>query len=419
MYIKELSNQEFDKYSLQHELSSYHQTTNYALLMAEHGYDYDLVGLVDEEENIHAASLILLKKITFNSYYGYAPKGFLLNYFDYDLLKEFTEKITEYYNKKNVVFIKINPEIAIGLVDNTTFETKYNQNGLVKEELEHLNYVKLKNNIYFESLLPRFNGIVNLKKYDTKLISKVTRNKINKAKERCLSARLGNRNDIKTLFTFVKDKKNRDELYYLDYYNIFNKSNDMDLFIIELKTRDYLINMQDKYQMELNINNNLQELVARDPNLTNVNKKMNSDQKLLSYKNDIAEASKYLSKTSTIPLAGALVVRHKNRVNIVISGFDRKYKKYNANYFLHDYILNYYKDNYLYADLNGLTGDFTLDNPYNGLNKFKLGFKPNIYEFIGEFDLIIKQNKYATLLNNGILSKEFNKPTNLKNSSKD
>ena len=63
MKLKKLSIFEFDNYALQHPLGSYHQTSNYALFASEQGFDYDMLGLVDDENNIHAAALILTKKI--------------------------------------------------------------------------------------------------------------------------------------------------------------------------------------------------------------------------------------------------------------------------------------------------------------------------------------------------------------------
>ena len=92
-----------------------------------------------------------------------------------------------------------------------------------------------------------------------------------------------------------------------------------------------------------------------------------------------------------------------------MSGYDQAFKRFAPNYFLHYSIINYYLNNYDYIDLNGMTGDFTDNNPYNGLNRFKLGFNPKVYEFIGEFDLIIDELLYKTLLKSGFLAKEFNK----------
>ena len=55
-----------------------------------------------------------------------------------------------------------------------------------------------------------------------------------------------------------------------------------------------------------------------------------------------------------------------------------------------------------------MTGDFTKNNPYLGLNNFKLGFKPQTYEFIGEYDYIFNEKAYKKLAKKGILAKEFN-----------
>lgn len=90
MHLKELTIAEFDAFAKTSPLGSYHQSSNYALLMAESNYDYELIGYVDELGIIKAAALILIKKITISLKYGYSPKGFLIDYFDYDLLKNFT-----------------------------------------------------------------------------------------------------------------------------------------------------------------------------------------------------------------------------------------------------------------------------------------------------------------------------------------
>ena len=136
---------------------------------------------------------------------------------------------------------------------------------------------------------------------------------------------------------------------------------------------------------------------------------MNSDKTLLKYKTDIIEATNGLRENKKVYIAGAMTIKHKNRVHIVVSGFDKKYNRFNPNHFLHYNILEYYKKDYSFMDLNGLTGDFSNSNPYYGLNQFKLGFKPKVYEFIGEYDLIINELKYSKLSHLGILAKEFNK----------
>ena len=63
--------------------------------------------------------------------------------------------------------------------------------------------------------------------------------------------------------------------------------------------------------------------------------------------------------------------------------------------------------------MNGITGNFSENNPYKGLNDFKKGFNPYSFEYIGEFDFIINPGLYKSMEENGILAKEFNKKQKL------
>ena len=103
--LKNLSIFEFNNFSYNHPLGSYHQTSSYALFASEQGYDYDLLGFVDNDGKIYAASLILSKKIGSFNRYGYAPKGFLIDYYDYNLIKEFISALKKYYYNGPAIFI--------------------------------------------------------------------------------------------------------------------------------------------------------------------------------------------------------------------------------------------------------------------------------------------------------------------------
>lgn len=408
MKIKEISFIQFDEYAKKHALSSYHQTSNYALLMSNHGYEYDYIGYVDDNNEIHAAALILYKKIGFNDFYGYAPKGFLIDYFNEELLKNFTSDLKEYYNNKKFAFIKINPEIAIGEITFNPYQVKYNQNVLIRNFLKNNGYLKLKDNLYFESLIPRFNGIIHLPTFTYNHLKKNVKNKIMQAVRKGLHFEIAQRDNIEELYKFIKAKKKRDQFYYKDFYNMYAKDDSANLFLVSINYEDYLINTKTAYENELEKNNQLNEQLHFNSSEKRINAKMNSDRTLLKYKTDIIEATNGLRENKKIYIAGAFTIKFNNRVYIVVSGYDKKYAHFNPNYFLHYKILDYYKDDLTFVDLNGLTGDFTNDNPYKGLNEFKLGFRPKVYEFIGEYDLIINELRYAKLSHLGLLAKEFN-----------
>ena len=410
MHIKELSIAEFDGFARNFPISSYYQSSQYAIFMTESGFDYELIGFVDELGVIQAAALILIKKIGLSYKYGYSPKGFLIDYFDQDLLKKFTEAITEYYRKR-LVFIKINPEIAIGEIDPVTKLTNYNQNIIVRDYLKELGYTKLKDNKYFESLFPRYNAFLNLQDYSFSHLEKNTKNKIRKGIKRGLVFEKESRDSLDILFQFIKRKKNIEPFYYKNYYNVFDRIQAADLFLVKIDFQQYLLNSKTLYDQELERNNEISKKLIHQSSEANIKEKMNSDRILLSYKNDIEIATKGLRENKEIYIAGAFVIRYLNRIHIVISGYDKAFKHFDPNYFLHYQILEYYKSNFKFVDLNGMTGDFSTNNPYYGLNQFKLGFKPHIYEFIGEFDLIFNEHAYHNLIKKGLLAKEFNKKT--------
>ncbi len=409
MRLKELSIEEFTNFEKNHHLSNYYQTINYALLMSENGYDYDLIGYVDDYDNILCASLILLKPIGIKCFYGYAPRGFLIDYNNDYLLSNFTEALKKYYYEKNVIFIKLNPNIIINNIDSENFDILNNLNSNVHYNLANNSYKKLKDNLYFESQLPRFQAVIDLKNYDLKNITKNTKNKIKKGIRKGLTFEKCDKDNIQMFYNLIKNKKNTSMYYYQDYYTVFEKDNSIDLFMVSIDYNAFLQNSQYIYNEELEKNNKLNEKLIHNNKNRIINAKMNSDKNLLSYKNDIMEATKGMSEKMHNFIAGALVIRHGNTANILITGYDKSYKRFAPNYFLHYSLIKYYKDNFDYLDFNGVVGDFKNPNPYSGLNNFKLSFKPIINEYIGEYDLIIEPKSYQILLENKILAKEFNK----------
>ena len=209
MKIIEISKEKFDQFAKDHPLSSHYQSYYYGILMAEYYFDYNFIGYVDDVGNIKAASLVLTKNITGFHKYGYAPKGFLLDYNDEKLLKAFTKDIKKYFKRKKCFLIKINPEIPIGEIHSeNNYMTTYNQNVNLIKTMEKYGYIKLKNNLYFESQFPRFNAIVNLKDFNGPYsVAKNVRNKINKGIRRGLSLELGTIDDFETFYNFIKNKQ--------------------------------------------------------------------------------------------------------------------------------------------------------------------------------------------------------------------
>ena len=121
MYLKELTNQEFNNFMSNSKDKSIYQTPEYGMVMANQKFKPIMLGLF-KEDIVVAATLVLINKEE-GFKYAYAPRGFILNYEDFYLLKDFTNYIRNYLGKMGVMGIKINPPI-IKNIYNFKLQTK-------------------------------------------------------------------------------------------------------------------------------------------------------------------------------------------------------------------------------------------------------------------------------------------------------
>lgn len=406
MEFKNLTIFEFSKFVIDNSLKNHYQTPEYASFMIHNGYTCEFVGLTDNNTVI-AASLLLIKKISLTKSYAYAPRGFILNYFNNDLFQTFTNKIKLYCQKKHIIFIKLNPEIFIAEYDYEQNKFINNNNFRLLDSFKNSGYQKLNHSKPFTSKLPEYSAIIELKKANYLDYQKNTRNKIRKSYKEGLSIEKTSLNKIEEVFSFIGPKKKKDLNYFRNYVLAFNQNNACDLFLIKINNEEYLDNLKHIYDQELDNNNLLVNKMMGKNNNHIIDLKIMSDQKLTTIKKNIMIATKKLQNNKVEYIASAITVKLQNRVYILFSGYNPQYKNVSANYFLHFKLIEYYKYQYLYLDLNGISGVNEKDNPYYGLDQFKLGFKPRVLQTIGEYDLIINKFEYQKLAKKGYLDKEF------------
>ncbi len=411
MKIVELSNTQFDEFANMHPLSSYCETSKYALVMTDYGYSYDYIGMIDDQNRIVAATLVLTKKIKGNIKYGYSPKGFLVNYYSKDMLRAFISLLTDHYKHQDFVFIKFNPEIIIG---ETSIYNKlimnYNGNVRIIDELKAFNIKRRLELKEFDLMMPRFNAYIDLKKFNIFDINRQFRKKVKHGITRGMSLTLGSAKDINILYGFTKNKSRRPISYLRNMYNVFSRDNSIDLVFIKLDFQQYLNNIRKKYELEQIINDNWNRLLQLNPgDRRYVQRKMNSDREMESLKSKIIYATDELKKHPEVIIAGALVVKHRNRVSIIASGYSDEYSKENPNHFLHYAIFERYKPYFSYCDIGGVTGTYDETSAFQGLNNFKIKFGSKIYEYIGEFDLICNERTFKKLIKTSFIEDEFNR----------
>lgn len=401
MHLKELTNEEFKNFSKNFNIKSIYQTVEYALIMQEQKFDSLFLGLIDDNDKIVAASLILIEHLS-KFKYAYAPRGFLINYNDYNLLNVFTKEIKKYLGKKNIIAIKISPLVIKSIYDkknNIITKNSYYEN--ILKNLQSLGYAHLGYNNFFEALKPRHEAIINL---DVpyymlfKNIKKQFRTKIRSASNIGIKVYKGDINNLDYLYLQTKKKYPRDLKYFKDCYNYFDKDGNVEFFYTKLDTNIYLTNVQKKYHEYETLVNKYNNMVTTNSimNTKLLNEKIEIDQKFESYKKTLVKATKYLREyPDGIVTSSCLIIKNNDEIFVLIDGYDVNYKILNSKHLLMwKLIERYSKKGFKKFNLNGITSLNLDKNPYVGLNEFKLSFNSLAYEYIGDLELITNNTLY-------------------------
>ena len=410
MKMIEISKEKFEEFANKNQYNNYCPTAYYGMVMSETGFDYSFVAYTTNDLEILASGMFLTKKIGKRYYYAYCPKGYIIDYNNTELVRKFTRNLIKYYKRKKVVFLKINPEIPIAIIDyKNNYERITNENMSILDNLKSLGFKKRKELSPLELLQPKMTALINLKEYDINKLDKKFRSNVLKSETNGLELIIGDSTKIEVLYEFIKNMKDRDVNYYRNIYNTFKRNELADLLLVKVNYETYLINAKKRVEEEQIRNEELNERLRNDTNERNLNEKMNSDKALEQYKQDVIYATEGMKKNEETYIAGAITIKYNNKVSIFIAGVDKNYNYLNPNYFLHHKILEMYKNDFDICDINGIADDFESDSKFKGLNRFKIGFNPEIVEYIGELDLVVNNWGFKRLEKNNLLSNEFTK----------
>ena len=216
MKIINLTKTQFKNYSNIHNQRNFGQTIEFSNLPINSNHKKLFLGLIDNSNNIHAASLIIIKKISPNIYEAYAPNGFLIDYSNFDLVKTFTEELINYLKLEKVTYLTTNPMFKYRIYNKQNILIDNNVN--ILDNLYKLDY----KNIGYQNDFERYDIILENYNDTNDIYRKFNRNTKRNIKE---SLNLGitlHKASIKDLDTFYDIIKNKTPNSLTYYYNLIN-----------------------------------------------------------------------------------------------------------------------------------------------------------------------------------------------------
>ena len=405
MELVQILKEEFDSFADNYPGRNFYQTSSYGMLMDRHNFDDYYLAMKDESGSIKAATLILINKVFIGYKWGYCPRGFLIDFNDTNLLETFTRLLKDFLNKRNFMFIKIDPYIIHKSRNNDGKENGNIDNSRIIDELKRLGYEHGGFNLNFENSKPRWNAVVTTNSSEELFprFSKEIRNKVRKSQRLGIEVVKAGPDSVKQFYSLIDKKQARRLNYYLDMMEIMGKKEMFEIYFAVLNTAKYIEMSQLMFEVEERknneINQELEENISSN-NTSNITKrKMDSDSLLNVCKQNIIKATNlYKQFPEGIVIGTNAIIKYNNEIFFLIDGFKQEFKSYCPNHSLKFQIMEKFrKEGYTRMHLNGISGDFQNEkNPYRGLTHFKLGFGSDIEEYIGEFSLIINKSKYKT-----------------------
>lgn len=357
------------------------------------------LGLVNEEDEMVAATLLLEKKLPMNKCYFYAPRGFVIDYKRKDLVRDMTRKVVDFAKSKNAIFVKIDPDI---IKESTNYQNEKKENPDFEDIFQTLKSCGFKHQGYtknFETMQPRYTFRIDLTQSIEDIedhFSKTTKQRIAKAEKLNIEVTIGTKNDLKEfyhLMTLTESRKNfisYNEDYYETLYEIFNgnPSSKATLFLGKinitktLKTLEKSLKTINDQISILPIDNLSKSAKVKLAELSK--QKENIQMEINKYKEAKNEYG------NEITLSAHMIIEYGNKAWVLYAGNHNILSETYVNYSTYYEHIKYCKNKGIEIyDQFGTIGDLSKNNPRLGLHEFKKKFGGDYVEFIGEWDYIV------------------------------
>ncbi len=398
MKFTTLTEEEFRKFIKDYPQSSFMQTIELANLKRELGDIPHIVG-VKKKNKVVAATIILEEKSIFGYKTFYAPRGYLVDYDDFELLKFFSDELIKYVQERKGFRITIDPNVIyrIRSSEGEILDDDKDRNDTIMDNLKKLGYKYFGFNLYVETYQVRWEYRLKLDEpYEEKKakFSKSTRKNIDACYKKGLKVRKGNIKDLDSMAEIFESTGERKDFHTrsLDYYKkMYHHMKDlMTIYIAYLDPDTYLEDTKSLLDNELENNKKIEEKMKTSivgSKLTN--QKETSDKLIEKYREELEKAKKFKEENPNGKDIGALLsLKSGNEYLTLNSGMLSEYKSFTPKYAMYnEHIKDAYEMGFEWVDFYGITGCFDKNDKYYGMYEFKKGFNGNVVELVGQFEI--------------------------------
>lgn len=356
-------------------------------------------GLKDEKGNILIEALLLKTKLPFNLCYYYSPRGFVYNYEDKDILKNFISSLKNYLKKTNAIYLKVDPGIRYQTIDNNANPVEGENNYELFNDFVSLGFKHQGFNKLYEKNQPRYTFRIPVDIPQEEIDKKISKSFFKQIKKSYSYDFEIVEDDNAKIFTelnkLVSEKDSfhfAGNNYFQNVFDGFNKYDSVKIHNVKMCPNKI-------------INRNISEIekIEKDIENLNANKKSIADQKnvlaRLQKENNLLMPYKTKKDNESIIICSMFVVYTKDILwTLYIGNNDLAREFFAVNRIYYEELLYAKSIGCKFVDLFGVVGDPTTNyKNLAGIYKYKLNFGGIYYEFIGEFDLINKKLFYRIL----------------------
>lgn len=400
----ELNEEEFVTFLESCACKNFLQTPAMGKFRTYSNWQYVFVGIKDNDK-VLCACMLTYRNTRFGREF-YSVRGLLIDYKDYNLLKQFTEELKKYVKMKKGYILRIDPYIMLKERDR---DGKIVEGGIdntyVRENLLKLGYKLVPLKKPTDNKQANFIYTINIKDKTLDDIMKdmdsKTRQMIRKNEKLGIVIREAKYEDLSLFSDIMKDTATSKNFtihnleYFQNLYNCCKKENIFKLIIAELNI-DLMINNLKKELQELD-----NDIELRKSKFANGNIQMSLKKLELRLKEDtdninrikkkIKEAIKLQEeKGKVIPLGGIIYFIFGNEVLSLHGGTYREYIKWQPFYTINYEMIKFAIDNkYDIYNFYGISNVLDENDDQYGIYLFKKGFGGQVVELVGEYILPI------------------------------